>query len=83
MFQYRGNHVLKGATIKGKNMLPIGSLFFHLKVDPMRKENRFKGITLRNRQTHAGKGLKSWPSFVVSNCEFVTFPLVSWVRCGT
>ena len=19
---------------------------------------------------------------VVSNCEFVTFPLVSWVRCG-
>ena len=28
---------------------------------------------------------KGWPylSFVVSNCEFVTFPLVSWVRCGT
>ena len=23
------------------------------------------------------------PSFVVSNYEFVTFPLVSWVRCGT
>ena len=22
-------------------------------------------------------------SFVVSNCEFVTFPLVSMVRCGT
>ena len=22
-------------------------------------------------------------SFVVSNFEFVTFPLVSWVRCGT
>ena len=22
-------------------------------------------------------------SFVVSNCELVTFPLVSWVRCGT
>ena len=32
----------------------------------------------------AGKGLtSSWLSFVVSNCEFVTFPLVSWVRCGT
>ena len=31
----------------------------------------------------AGKGLTSWPSFVVSICEFVTFPLVSWVRCGT
>ena len=31
----------------------------------------------------AGKGLTSWLSFVVSICEFVTFPLVSWVRCGT
>ena len=30
----------------------------------------------------AGKVLTSWLSFVVSNCEFVTFPLVSWVRCG-
>ena len=31
----------------------------------------------------AWKGLTSWLSFVVSNYEFVTFPLVSWVRCGT
>ena len=31
----------------------------------------------------AGKGLTSRLSFVLSNCEFVTFPLVSWVRCGT
>ena len=31
----------------------------------------------------AGKGLNSWLSLVVYNCEFVTFPLVSWVRCGT
>ena len=31
----------------------------------------------------AGKGLTSWLSFVVSNCEYVTFPLVSWVRCGS
>ena len=30
----------------------------------------------------AGKGLTSWLSIVVSNCEFVTFPLVSWVSCG-
>ena len=30
----------------------------------------------------AGKGLTSWLSFVMSNCEFVTFPLVSLVRCG-
>ena len=26
----------------------------------------------------AGKGLTSWLLLVVSNCEFVTFPLVSW-----
>ena len=31
----------------------------------------------------AWKGLTSWLSFVVSYCEFVPFPLVSWVRCGT
>ena len=30
----------------------------------------------------AGKGLTSWLSFVMSNCEVVTFPLVSWVKCG-
>ena len=30
----------------------------------------------------AGKGLTSWLSFVMSNCEVVTFPLVSWVSCG-
>ena len=31
----------------------------------------------------AGKELTSWLSFVVSYCELVTFPLVSWVGCGT
>ena len=31
----------------------------------------------------AGKGLTSWLSFAVSYCEFVTFPLVSWVSYGT
>ena len=30
----------------------------------------------------AGKGLISWLSCVMSNCDVVTFPLVSWVRCG-
>ena len=33
--------------------------------------------------TGAGKGLTSWLSLVVPNCEFVTFSLVSWVRCGS
>ena len=30
----------------------------------------------------SAKGLTSWLSFLMSNCEVVTFPLVSWVRCG-
>ena len=38
MFQYQGNHVLKGATFEGKNMLPIGSIFFPLRVAPVRIE---------------------------------------------
>ena len=37
----------------------------------------------RLKNLPAGKGLTSWLSFVVSNCEFVIFPLVSWVQCGT
>ena len=30
----------------------------------------------------AGKGLTSWLSFVMSNCDVLTFPMVSWIRCG-
>ena len=30
----------------------------------------------------AGKGLTSWLSFVMPNCDVVTFPLVSWARHG-
>ena len=30
----------------------------------------------------AGKRLTSWLSFVMSNCDIVTFPMISWVRCG-
>ena len=31
----------------------------------------------------ARKRMTSWLPFAMSNCEFVTFPLLSWVRCGT
>ena len=31
----------------------------------------------------AGKGLTSWLLSVLSNCDFVTFQLVSWVGYGT
>ena len=33
----------------------------------------------------AGTGLTPWLSFLMSNCDAVTFPfsfLVSWVKCG-
>ena len=30
----------------------------------------------------AGRGLTSMLSFVMSDCEVVAFPLVSWVGCG-
>ena len=32
--------------------------------------------------SHARKGMTSCLLFVMSNCEVVTFPLVSWVSCG-
>ena len=31
----------------------------------------------------AGKGLTSWLSFVIFDCVFVTFHVLSWDRCGT
>ena len=40
-------------------------------------------LFIRALWSPAGKGLTSWLPFVVSKCEFVPFPLVSWVRCGT
>ena len=32
--------------------------------------------------SHAGKGLTSWLSFVMSNCDVATFPFVFLYRCG-
>ena len=43
MRQRRGNCVLKGATIKGKNMLTIGIIFLPLKITHIRIDNNFKG----------------------------------------
>ena len=50
MFQSQGKHVLKVATIREKNMLPIGSIFFPLIVAPMRVENNLKGIKLKKNE---------------------------------
>ena len=35
--------MLKGATIKGKNMLPVESILFPKKVASVKYENNFKG----------------------------------------
>ena len=40
-------------------------------------------LILKTQSKRQAIELLSWLSFVVSNCEFVTFPLVSWVRCDT
>ena len=40
------------------------------------------GLFIDALRSPAGKGLTSSFSFVMSNCELVTFPLVSWIRCG-
>ena len=39
-------------------------------------------LELSTRRLFPRKGLTSWLSFVMSNCEVVTFPLVSWVMFG-
>ena len=41
MFQRIGNHILIRATIIGK---PMGSIFFPLKLAPIRTDNNFKGV---------------------------------------
>ena len=43
MFQCREIDILKGATVKERNMLPRGSIIFALRVVPVRIQNNFKG----------------------------------------
>ena len=58
---------------------------------PRWNEFEFSGLETADRwlqierwstQSRLATLLSSWLSFVVSNCEFVAFQLVSWVRCG-
>ena len=44
LFPCQENHSITGATVKGKNMLPIGSIFFPLRVVLIRIEYNFKGF---------------------------------------
>ena len=41
------------------------------------------GLLIIALSSPAEKGMTSWLSFVISYCKFVTFPLVSWIRCGS
>ena len=64
----------------------FGSPHFHLKLLLLQSSGLC--VLMRARLfivalwSPAGKWLTSWLLFVISNCEVVTFPLVSWVRCG-
>ena len=50
LFPCGEKHSFKGATLKGKNLLPEGSKLFPLRVAPMRIESYFKVLKLRLRQ---------------------------------
>ena len=47
------------------------------------REKTFKYSVVYNKDRNQLKSNKCSFSFVMSNCEVLTLPLVSWVRCGT
>ena len=51
-------------------------------MNAMEQDEEEKEEEGRKREGVAGKGLTSRLSFVLSSCDVVHFPLVSWVRCG-
>ena len=57
--------------------------YMHVQNRPLLSKITMDGPFICALWSPAGKGLTSWLSFVVYNCEFVIFPLVSSVRCGT
>ena len=65
-FQRRRNHILKGATIKGKNMLPIGGIFFHFKVARMMKVNNLKGHFIEKPSNLDAAKIKCFTIFYVA-----------------
>ena len=46
------------------------------------KEDDMRQTTTQTHLVIDTVKLASWLSFVISNCDVVTFTLVSWVRCG-
>ena len=71
MFQHGGSHNLKDTTIKGKNMLLIGSIFFPLKVVPVRIDNNFEGHLIgKTAKKNFGKCSK-----ITNTKKLLFFPL--------
>ena len=62
------NFQINELTDRSKTVLLLWIIMFFLSFDAL--------------WSSAEKGLTSWLSFVMSHCDVVTFPLVSWVRCG-
>ena len=67
---FYGGLVYKFKIIVGKPDFCLALLCFHAR------------LFVNALRSPAEKGLTSWLSLVMSNCDVVTFPLVSWVRCG-
>ena len=68
--------------------MPFKSIFDHSEMNGGKPNNNvpqfcLKSVMYEKYVSPAGKGLTSWLSLVLSDCEFVTFPLASWVRCVT
>ena len=55
-------------------MLPIGSIFFPLKVAPMRIENNFKGHLIEKppKLNYANMSLLKSPNFAATNIKWFT-----------
>ena len=54
----------------------------HLFISVLFRLGFFTRLFVNALWSPTGKGLTYWLSLVVSGCDVVTFPLVSWVRCG-
>ena len=87
-------HVCRWIILYDRRNMTQTSQIFLLNLQFMRRNRKFRQWVLRLLNlcgrlficalwSPAVKGLTSWLLFVLSNCECVTFLLVSWVRCGT
>ena len=72
----------KAIGLKFWSVNPMEKIFFKILSLSLRYTRLAKQFNKIFCNDHIKKLLTSWFSFVMSNCEVVTFPLVSWVSCG-